>query len=106
LRRMTEHRRIVVGGVEERAEKLTRRAGRLRQKGQLRPAAVALREACGLGEQDAARWMLLGHLEGKLGRRGDAERAMKQALFLRERHGEKRKATVIRKLILQLASAA
>jgi hypothetical protein len=43
--------------------------------------------------------MMLGHLQAQLGHRRAAEHAMKQALFLRERHGEARKARVIRRLL-------
>lgn len=106
---MTLHRisldRSAIDLLRDRAETLARRAGRLRQKGELRRAAVALREACALSEDDAARWMMLGHLELRLGKTRDAERAMKQALFLRERFGEKGKAQVIRRLLLQLGCA-
>jgi Flp pilus assembly protein TadD len=97
--------RATVGFPHERADTLARRAGRLRQKGDLRRAAVALREACAISEEDAARWMMLGHLELRLGKARDAERAMKQALFLRERDGEKGKAQVVRRLLLSLGCA-
>jgi Flp pilus assembly protein TadD len=64
-----------------------------------------LREACALDEGDAARWMLLGDLCVRIGRRDEAEQAMKQALYLRERRGERPKANVIRGLLLSLARA-
>lgn len=81
---------------------LARRARRLRQKGEFRRAAVALREACALADGDAARWMLLADLHARLGKRREAERAMKQALYLREQGGEGRKAQVIRRLLSEL----
>lgn len=90
---------------QQRADILARRAQRLRQKGELRGAAMALREACALAEGDAARWMMLGDLHVRLGKRRDAERAMKQALYLREQGGERRKAQVIRRLLSQLNDA-
>jgi len=90
---------------QQRADMLARRARRLRQQGEYRRAAVALREACALAEGDAARWMLLGDLHARLGKRRDAERAMKQALYLREQGGEPRKAQVIRRLLSQLNEA-
>jgi predicted Zn-dependent protease len=89
---------------QQRADMLARRARRFRQKGELRHAVVALREACALSDGDAARWMMLGDLHVRLGQRGEAERAMKQALFLRERSGEPRKAQVIRSLLSRLES--
>lgn len=90
---------------QQRADMLARRARRLRQKGELRRAAAALREACALAEGDAARWMMLGDLHVRLGKRRDAEQAMKQALYLREQGGERRKAQVIRRLLAQLNDA-
>jgi cytochrome c-type biogenesis protein CcmH/NrfG len=91
---------------QQRADILARRARRLRQKGELRRAAIALREACALFEGNAARWMMLGHLHVRLGNQRDAERAMKQALYLREQGGERRKAQVIRRLLSRLNDAA
>jgi Flp pilus assembly protein TadD len=89
----------------ERAGELTSRAHRLRRRGDLRRACVALREACALDEQHAARWMWLGDTLARMGKRDEAERAMKQALFLRQQSDEKAKANVIRGLLLQLGRA-
>ncbi|HEY3592321.1 MAG TPA: hypothetical protein VGL13_00545 [Polyangiaceae bacterium] len=99
------HLQISIAGPHQRAEILARRARRLRRKGELRSAALALREACALVEGDAARWMMLGDLHVRLGKRREAERAMKQALFLREQSGEDRKADVIRRLLDDLVQA-
>jgi Flp pilus assembly protein TadD len=88
--------------VAARAVELTARAHRLRRKGELRRACVAFREACALDEHDAARWLWFGDALARMGKRDEAERAMKQALFLRERSAEKAKANVIRGLMLQL----
>jgi Tfp pilus assembly protein PilF len=90
----------------ERASELTVRALRLRRKGELRRAAVALREACALDESHAARWLWLSDVLGRMGKRHDAEQALKQALFLRQQWGEKAKANVIRGLLLRLARLA
>jgi hypothetical protein len=89
----------------ERARDLTTRAHRLRRKGELRRALVALREACGLDEHHPARWLWLSYVLGLLGKCEEAEQAMKQALFLRQKSGEKGKADVIRSLLLQLGRA-
>jgi Flp pilus assembly protein TadD len=67
---------------------------------------MSFREATALDESNAARWMLYARLLVRLGQRDDAERAMKQSLFLRERSGEKAKANVIRRLLLNLAGVA
>jgi Flp pilus assembly protein TadD len=88
--------------VGERALELTARALRLRRRGELRRACVAFREACALDEQNAARWIWFGDTLARLGKRDDAERAMKQALFLRQQSAENAKANVIRGLLLQL----
>jgi len=79
------------------------RALKLQRRGELRRASLTLREATSLEESNAARWMLYAHVLLQLGQRDDAELAMKQSLFLRERQGEKGKAGVIRRLLLNLA---
>jgi cytochrome c-type biogenesis protein CcmH/NrfG len=86
-----------------RAERLTVKAQRLRRKGELRRAAVTLREACALDERNAAKWVLLGDVLFSLGKKEDAARALKQAVYLRERAGERSKANVVRRLISNLA---
>src|SRR5690349_23527622 len=88
--------------VATRAAELAARAHRFRRKGELRRACVALREACALEEQDAARWLWLGDALARMGKRDEAKEAMKQALFLRLQGGEKGKANVIRGLMLHL----
>jgi Tfp pilus assembly protein PilF len=89
-----------------RAEELTLRALKLLRKGELRRGSLILREATALDESNAARWMIYAHLLIQLGQRDDAERAMKQSLFLREQRGDKLKANVIRRLLLNLAGCA
>ena len=93
----------VAAPVSDRAEELTARAQKLRRKGELRRAAVMLREACALDERNAARWVALGDMLFRLGKKDEAAHAMKQSVFLRERAGEKPKANVVRRLILNLA---
>ena len=92
--------------VFDRVNELTARALRLRRKGELRRAAVALREACALDEAHPARWLWLSDVLGRMGKRHEAEQALKQALFLRQQAGEKAKANVIRGLLLHLARLA
>src|SRR5258705_6587899 len=76
---------IRIAAVVDRAEELTVRAQRLRRKGELRRAAVSLREACALDERNAARWALLGDVLFRMGRKEEASHALKQAVYLRER---------------------
>jgi Flp pilus assembly protein TadD len=89
---------------EARAEELVVRARRLRQRGELRRALLVLREACHLEEANAARWMSYGALAADAGRRDEAEQAMKHALWLRERQRDTKKAVVIRRILLKLAT--
>jgi Flp pilus assembly protein TadD len=89
---------------EARASELAVRARRLREKGELRRASLALREACHLDESNASRWMLYGTVVAQLGRRDEAEQAMRHALWLRERGRDLRRAAVIRRIILKLAA--
>jgi Flp pilus assembly protein TadD len=90
----------------ERAAELTVRALKLQRRGELRRASLTLREATALDESNAARWMLFARVLLQLGQRDDAGRAMKQSLYLRERQGEKGKASVIRRLLLNLAGCS
>jgi hypothetical protein len=62
-----------------------------------------LGHACALDERGAARWTLLGDVLFRMGKKEEAAGAMKQAIHLRERAGEKAKANVVRRLILTLA---
>ena len=92
--------------VGARAHELMVRAHRLRRRGDHRRAALTMREACGLDHLSAAHWMMYGNYLAHLGRRDDAEHAMKQALYLRERSGEKAKANVIRRELLRVGRAS
>jgi Flp pilus assembly protein TadD len=92
--------------LQDRAADLAARARRLRSKGKWRPASLALREACHLDESNAANWMLYGALAARMGKRADAEQAMKHALWLRERGGDARRAAVIRRVLLKLAAVS
>ena len=87
----------------DRADELTARAQKLRRKGELRRAVVTLREACALDERNSARWVMLGDVLFRMGKREEASRAMKQAVYLLERRGDRPRANVIRRLILNLA---
>lgn len=89
---------------EARASELAARARRLREKGELRRASIALREACHLDESNAARWMLYGAIAAEMGRRADAEQAMRHSLWLRERERDAPRAAVIRRVLLKLAA--
>jgi hypothetical protein len=83
----------------DRPNLLTARARKLRAKGNIRGALLGLGEACALDEENAARWMLYGSWLLAANRREDAERAMKQALWLRRQAGDDRRAAVIRTIL-------
>lgn len=102
MRRLA-YRHVSHFDLADRARELTARALRLQRRGDLRRASLTLREATALDESDAARWMLYAHVLVGMGQRDDAERAMRQSLFLREQRGEKMKANVVRRLLLNLA---
>ena len=89
---------------QERAALLVARARKLRKKGDFRACLVAMREACALAEYNAAWWMLYGAWLLQAGRQSEAERAAKQALWLRRQTGDERRARVIRGLLLRIQS--
>jgi Flp pilus assembly protein TadD len=95
-----------ISDCSERAEELTVRAQKLKRKGELRRAVVVLREACAIEEENAVRWMLLGDVLFRTGKKEDAARAMKQALYLRERWGDRARAGAIRRILLNLGRTA
>jgi Flp pilus assembly protein TadD len=90
---------------EERALALVRKAASLRRHGDLRRAVVVLREACYLAEDNASSWALYGDLARRVGKREQAEHALKQALWLRERRGERGRVRTIKKLLLRVGEA-
>ncbi len=87
---------------------LVARARRAAGRGENRQAMVALREACALADDDARLWALYGHACARLSRNEDAERAFRQALYLRHRQQDAPRAAVLRAIIerLQLGRAA
>jgi Flp pilus assembly protein TadD len=97
--------RIEPWSIADRADELTVRALRQRRKGELRRAAVSLRAACALDEENASRWVMLGDVLFRAGKRDEAAHALKQAVYLCEQSGHKAKANVVRRLILNLARA-
>jgi len=85
---------------------LIERARRLRRKGERRKAVVALREACLRDERSAWTWTLYGVWLAELGRTGEAESALGQALWLRRRAGDEARARVTERILTRLRSAA
>ena len=89
-------------GFPSRTELLLSRARRAHQRGERRQALVALREATLLAETDAKLWALYGSACAKANRRDEAERAFGQALYLRQREHDTRRANSLRNVIERL----
>jgi len=89
-------------GFPSRTELLLSRARRAQQRGERRQALVALREATLLAETDAKLWALYGSACAKANRRDEAERALAQALYLRQRQHDARRANSLRCVIERL----
>jgi len=95
-----------LAGPEDAVEVLIARARKSRARGDARRALVILREACALDEWRARTWTIMGALLAELGRSEEAERAFRQARWLRLRAGERARAAVLDRLIAQVAPAA
>jgi len=89
-------------GFPSRTEQLLSRARRAHQRGERRQALVALREATLLAETDAKLWALYGAACAKSNRLDEAQRAFAQAVFLRQRQHDARRANSLRTLIERL----
>jgi Flp pilus assembly protein TadD len=85
---------------ETHQESLCRRALRFRRRGEERKALVAFREAALSSEKDARLWTHYGVQCGRMGRYTEAQHALSQAVWLRERAGESEKARVTRSLLV------
>jgi Flp pilus assembly protein TadD len=86
-------------------EQLLDRARTKRLKGDARRALVLLREATCLAEGDARVWTLYAVHCWQLNRRDEGRKAMRQALWLRERQGDHARARVLRQLLLGMEAA-
>ena len=80
------------------------RSGFVARKGDDRKALVALREACLSAGTDARLWVLYGVACWRARKADEALRAMRQALFFRERNRDERRARVVKALIAQIES--
>lgn len=80
-------------------------ARRRRSRGDHRRALVLMREACCLAAEDPVLWTLYGVQCWRGNRRDEARQAIRQALWLRERMGDERRAHVLRALLLAVESA-
>ncbi|UJR86084.1 hypothetical protein [Sandaracinus amylolyticus] len=86
----------------EPADVLKRRAQRFASKGELRKAALALRErAAILG--DAASWVMAGAMLRRARRDDEAIEALRQGLWLHERAGAAGRARSVANVLRELA---
>lgn len=81
--------------LEQRVEQ----ARRQNRRGEPRKALVLLREACFSAGGDARLWTLYAAQCWRMGRLDDTRQALRQALWLRERANDERRARVLRTLI-------
>jgi hypothetical protein len=88
----------------DREQTLLRRARRCARKGDDRKALVALREACLSAGTDARLWVLYGAACWRARKADEALRAMRQALWFRERNRDERRARVVKALIARIES--
>lgn len=85
-------------------ELLLRRAKRHARRGEGRKAMLAVKEACFLAPKDARLWALYAYHCWNQRRTEEAADAMRQAIFLRERAREDRRAEVLRGLLEKMQS--
>lgn len=83
---------------------LNRRAARLLRKGEVRKAALALREAASLSPHGPAFVRLASVLE-RLGKREEALQALKQALYCFRHDHQRGRARTVARMILKLDPA-
>lgn len=86
---------------DSREAVLRRKARRHARKGDMRKAALALREAVAL-EGTPQAWTRLGGMLRRAGRDSDALHALRQAMFLFRRGGMDGRARSVARLIVEL----
>jgi Flp pilus assembly protein TadD len=81
------------------------RARRQRLRGDQRKSLLLLREACCLAEHEPRLWTLYAVQCWRMGQRDEARKALRHALWQRERMQDKARAYVLRGLLLAMESA-
>jgi Flp pilus assembly protein TadD len=89
---------------ESREQTLVRQASRHVRRGEGRRAIVALREACMLAERDPKLWALYGGQCAREKQHEEARHALKQAIWLRERARDPRRARSLRGMLERLGA--
>jgi Flp pilus assembly protein TadD len=79
-----------------------RQARRFTLRGETRQAMLAVREACFACRSDARLWALYGAACRRARRHEEAKDAIRQAIWLRERERDTRRADSLQRLLLEL----
>jgi Flp pilus assembly protein TadD len=87
---------------EPRLVVLMRQARRHTLRGDTRQAMLATREACFTNRSDARLWALYGAACRRARRHDEAKDAIRQAIWLRERERDTRRAGSLQRLLLEL----
>jgi Flp pilus assembly protein TadD len=87
---------------ESRVVTLLRRARRHTVRGETRQAMLAAREACFTCRTDARLWALYGAACRRARRHDEARDAIRQAIWLREREKDERRAESLQRLLTVL----
>jgi Flp pilus assembly protein TadD len=83
-------------------EALVVRARTSSRRGDARKAFLLLERACCLASEDARVWTLFAVQCQRMGKIDDAARAYRQAIWLRERAKDERRAAVLQRLLSEL----
>jgi hypothetical protein len=83
---------------------LNQRAARLLRKGEIRKAALALREVASLAA-DGPSFVRLAHVLGLLGKEAEALHALKQALYCFRHDHQRGRARTVARMVLKLDPA-
>jgi hypothetical protein len=84
---------------------LLRRARRLAKDGDVRKAALALRERAAILD-DAASWVMAGAMWRRARRHADALAALRHGMWLHQRAGATRRARSVARIIAQVDGSA
>ena len=85
--------------MEERIDVLSRRARRLRLRGEYRKASNVYGELTSIEPQRGAWWVLLGVMLQRANRAEQSVKALRQAMFLFRRTNEQRRCESVRAII-------
>ena len=87
---------------EPRVVTLVRQARRHTLQGDTRKAMLAVREACFTSGTDARLWALYGAACRRARKHEEAKEAIRQAIYLRERERDARRAESLQRLLIEI----